>query len=397
MSRSSSNNNKNTTEAMVDDFDKRHLEEIDLQFKHIEAIKYYDAVKKERDEVKNERDGLEGKFAEASNTIRWYKDNTLRLEQQVQKLKEEVEKAARDNHQLRSRVEELERLKITVFGENRPSDMDAGSSSSGDREENVTTEEAPPQPRAVNLAKVQRLFLKAKEEEINRRAEEHFNSIKQKWQRNEKPKLVSDAAAQSLRTVVEHIVSQGMQATTGKPLLLPPSSSSPASSSPDQPPPSLPPVPEELYSKVRSILESGVKKKLDFEFERRVEAEAQNRAEEKLEYLSVVEWPNFYNQTILPLANELEQRIDNNVFNFLTGPWNIICKICGATHQSRMLSPEEVESLISNRTLELQCYRTYLRSQINWVDNIFGIAHSFKIALIELVQGKLSPREEEER
>jgi hypothetical protein len=83
------------------------------------------------------------------------------------------------------------------------------------------------------------------------------------------------------------------------------------------------------------------------------------------------------------------------VFNFLTGPWTITCKICGAAHRPRALSPEEVETLISTKTLEFQCYEAYLRSQINWLDNISGIAHTFRIGLLELIQDRLVPEQED--
>jgi hypothetical protein len=76
--------------------------------------------------------------------------------------------------------------------------------------------------------------------------------------------------------------------------------------------------------------------------------------------------------------------------------WTITCKICGAAHRPRALSPEEVETLISTKTLEFQCYGAYLRSQINWLDNISGIAHTFRIALVELIQGRLVPEQDDD-
>jgi hypothetical protein len=152
---------------------------------------------------------------------------------------------------------------------------------------------------------------------------------------------------------------------------------------------------QELYTKVRSILDNGVRQGLDYEFERRVEAESQNRAEEKFEQIANTEWRNYYNQNILPLANELERMISGNVFNFLAGPWTITCKICGAAHRSRALSPEEVEVLISKKALEFQCYGAYLRSQINWLDNISGIAHTLRIGLLELIEVRLVLEQED--
>jgi len=392
---------------MVDDFDKRLMERIDQQFKEIEAIKNYDPVKAERDELKKERDDLRGKLAEAHNTISRCKESIGRLDQQLREEKEKVDNLARHNKVLTARVEKLEGVEIAIF-----EDKGGPASGMGDAARSVTGRHVediagrgdegsgtelqpspPPQPQVINLAEAERRFLKAKEEDINRRAEEQLNSIKHEWERIEKPKLVTDAAAKALRDVVEHIFdsSPAAKAAGGNPSL-----PSPSISPEQRPPPSSPAIwDQELNTKVRSILDNGVRQGLDYEFERRVEAESQNRAEEKFEQIANTEWPNYYNQNILPLANELERMISGNVFNFLTGPWTITCKICGAAHRSRALSPEEVETLISTKTLEFQCYGAYFRSQINWLDNLSGIAHTFRIGLLELIQGRLVPEQED--
>jgi hypothetical protein len=398
------------TNKIIDEFDKKLLEKIDQQLMHIEAIKNYDPVKAERDELKRERDDFKGKLAEAFNTIGRYKESTDRLKQQLREEKEKVENLARHNKVLTTRVEKLEGVEIAIF-----EDKGGPASGMGDAARSVTgrhvediagrgdegsgTERqpslSPPQPRVINLAEAERRFLKAKEEDIKRRAEEQLNSIKQEWERVEKPKLVREAAAQALRDVVEYII-DGAQ-TVKKAVDGIPSLPSQSISSEQQPTPSSPAMwDQELYTKVRSILDSGVRQGLDYEFERRVEAESQNRAEEKLRQLANTEWPNYYNQNILPLANELKQMIVGNVFNFLAGPWTITCKICGAAHRSRALSPEEVETLISTKTLEFQCYGAYFRSQINLLDNLSGIAHTFRIGLLELIQDRLVPEQDGE-
>ena len=338
---------------MVDDFDKRLMERIDQQFKEIEAIKNYDPVKAERDELKKERDDLRGKLAEAHNTISRYKESTGRLDQLLREQKEKVDNLARHNKVLTARVEKLEGVEMAFFEEDKGGPASgmgdaarsvtgrhvediAGRSDEGSGTELQPSSSSPPQPRVINLAEAERRFLKAKEEDIKRRAEEQLNSIKHEWQRIEKPKLITDAAAKSLRDVVEHIFdsSPAAKAAGGSPSLPSPSIS------PEQRPPSSSPAmwDQELYTKVRSILDNGVRQGLDYEFERRVEAESQNRAEEKFEQIANTEWPNYYNQNTLPLANELERMISGNVFNFLAGPWTITCKICGAAHRSSTIA-----------------------------------------------------------
>jgi hypothetical protein len=400
------------TNKIIDEFDKKLLEKIDQQLMHIEAIKKYDTVKAERDELKKERDDFKGKLAEAHNTINGYKESTRRLEQQLWEEKEKVDNLARHNKVLTARVEKLEGVEMAIFEEDKggpASGMrgdDAARSVTGRHVEDIAgrgdegsgTERqpsSPPRPRVINLAEAERRFLKAKEEEIKRRAEEQLNSIKHEWERIEKPKLVTDAAAKGLRDVVEHVFdsSPAAKAAGGNPSLPTPS----ISSSEQQPttPSSQAMQDQELYTKVRSILDDRVRQGLDYEFERRVKAQSQNRAEEKFEQIANTEWPDYYNQTILPLANELEQMISGNVFNFLAGPWTITCKICSAVHRSRSLSPDEVESLISNKSLEFQCYGAYLRSRVNWLDNLLGTAHTSRISLLELIQVRLVPEQED--
>jgi hypothetical protein len=399
------------TNKIIDEFDKKLLEKIDQQFMHIEAIKNYDPVKAERDELKKEGDDLRGKLAEAYNTITRYKESTGRLDQQLREEKEKVDNLARHNKVLTARVEKLEGVEMAFFEEDKGGPASgirrddaarsvtgwhvediAGRGDEGSETERQPSSTSPPQLRVINLAEAETRFLKAKEEDIKRRAEEQLNSIKQEWERVEKPKLVTDAAAKGLRDVVEHIFdsSPAAKAAGG-------SSSLPSQSiSPEQrPPPSSPAMwDQELYTKVRSILDNGVRQGLGYEFERRVEAQSQNRAEEKFEQIANTEWPNYYSQNILPLANELERMISGNMFNFLAGPWTITCKNCGAAHRSRALSPEQVETLISTKALEFQCYRAYFRSQVNLLDNLLGIAHTFRISLLELIQDRLVPEQE---
>jgi hypothetical protein len=402
------------TNKIIDEFDKKLLEKIDQQLMHIEAIKNYDAVKAEQDVLKKERDNLRGKLAEAFNIISRYKESTRRLDQQVREEKDKVDNLARYNKVLTAKVEKLEGVEMAFFEEDKGGSASgtrgddaarsvtgrhagdiAGRGDEGSGTERQPSPPPPPQPPVIiNLAEAERRFLKAKEEDIKRRAEEQLNSIKHEWERIEKPKLVADAAAKGLRDVLEHIFdsSPAAKAAGGSPSLPSP----PISPEQRPPPPSSPAMwDQELYAKVRSILNNGVRQGLDYEFERRVEAESQNRAEEKFEQIANTEWPNYYNQNILPLANELQRMILGNVFNFLAGPWTITCKICGAAHRSRPLSPEEVESLISTKTLEFQCYGAYFRSQVNWLHKFSGITHTFRIGLLELIQDRLVPEQED--
>src|ERR671924_1064691 len=116
------------TNKIIDEFDKKLLEKIDQQFMHIEAIKNYDPVKAERDELKKEGDHLRDKLAEAHNTISRYKESTRRLDQQVREEKEKVDNLARHNKVLTARVEKLEGVEMAFFEEE-----DKGGPASGMR------------------------------------------------------------------------------------------------------------------------------------------------------------------------------------------------------------------------------------------------------------------------
>ncbi len=107
------------TNKIIDEFDKKLLEKIDQQLMHIEAIKNYDPVKAERDELKKERDNLRGKLAEAHNTISRYKESTGRLDQQLREEKEKVDNLARHNKVLTARVEKLEGVEMAFFEEDK--------------------------------------------------------------------------------------------------------------------------------------------------------------------------------------------------------------------------------------------------------------------------------------
>jgi predicted nuclease with TOPRIM domain len=102
------------TNKIIDEFDKKLLEKIDQQLMHIEAIKNYDPVKAERDELKKERDNLRGKLAEAFNIISRYKESTRRLDQQVREEKDRVDNLARYNKVLTAKVEKLEGVEMAL-------------------------------------------------------------------------------------------------------------------------------------------------------------------------------------------------------------------------------------------------------------------------------------------
>src|SRR5919108_2995416 len=107
------------TNKIIDKFDKKLLEKIDQQFMHVEAIKNYDPVKAERDELKKERDNLRGKLAEAFNIISRYKESTWRQDQQLREEKEKVDNLARHNKVLTTRVEKLEGVEMALFEEDK--------------------------------------------------------------------------------------------------------------------------------------------------------------------------------------------------------------------------------------------------------------------------------------
>jgi DNA repair exonuclease SbcCD ATPase subunit len=275
------------------------LEKIDQYIRELEAIKYYGKVKKERDEALSrikeleksleEKGELKKKLEEKEKEVRDLKGALEGMNKELQETKLEINK-------LKSKINELENLKVTVEGK--------------------------------TLIEAKNAFLVAMNDEIEKRAHARFNSMKSEWEKAEKQKEIFKTATELLKQVIE------------KPDLLPKELI-------------------ELSKKVKEIINSEVEKRLNSEFHRRVQEELDRKASSQLKQMMEIEWPKWYEINIEPKVIELERKINANVMSLLRGPWLITCDKCGMK-QAVELTPERMEILLRPERMEILLRNGYV-------------------------------------
>jgi len=312
-----------------------HIEKIDKYIRELKAIKYYDKIKEERDralqkveELKTEISNHTAKLKELSTEAKGLKEKLSGKEKEVEGLRgalkaneEEAQKVGLEVNALKNRVRELEELKATVEGK--------------------------------TLREAEEAVLRAKDEEIKKRAEELFNTMKTKWAKSEKPKEVLNESIKWLEHVIENLNKPGPRHFLKQ----------------------LADV--NLPDKIEKLICSEVNRRLDAEFLRRVEEKSEQEALEKLELLKSVEWPNWLRANVEPRVKELEGRINTNAVRLLKGPWNITCDKCG-TLRSVELTPKEIEDLLGRKYLWIECINP------NCMDFLRG-RHKIRVSLSQLV------------
>jgi len=291
------------------------LEKIDEYIRELEAIKNYDKVKAERDSLLAKVKELEASLSSEREKVEELHQIIKSLEEQVRMKSGEIESlkselAAKDEriksleedlNNLSSRLKELEEFRAIVEGK--------------------------------TLGEAREAFMKAMEDEIEKRARELFSKFKSEWEGRDKPREVSSEAIILLRRIIEQL---------GKPE-----------------PCSLPEGVKEsgLPEKIEEILSSEVKRRIDAEFLRRVEEESSRKAIEKLEKLKSVEWPNWYKVNIEPRILQLESQIRSNIMGLLKGEWIVKCDKCG-TQFRITLTAEGLETLLRRGSILVECPNT---------------------------------------
>lgn len=324
-----------------DDIDKRIIQEIDTQLKEIDAIKNYDNVKDERDLLKEKLNRALERHKEASDEIKKLTEGMKGYIETLDKLSRAEEEIAK----LCRRIGELEQLKFILpeEGSNKTNNITSGSAA-------ATTDD---KPGTKKLLEVEKVFLNSKEEEIKKRAAELFNSKIEEWERTEKPRLVSETAAQALKQMIDTLSSNDVKSSIRSP------ATSPSASSPII-------LPVELQERLNSIIQAEVQRRVDSGF-------------------------------IEPKAEQLRQMISTNVFAALQGPWDVPCRICRGMHTGMWLSYEEVASLIHDGDLVLECVENYniIRPVTDIHDKVIGLLSQrrFKLTLADLISFKLSSDE----
>jgi len=319
------------------------FEKIDQYIKELEAVKYYDKIKAENAallarvkelevELLSERRRLE----ELLKTIKELEEQVKVKDGEVESLRSELEVREVRIRELEervgslvSRVRELEELKVLVEGR--------------------------------TLKEAEEVFLRAKENEVRVLARNLFNQLKSEWEREGKPVEVMDEAIRWLKHTLEQLSKPGT-----------------------------PPLPKEIVEsglpeKVREILDSEVKRRVDAEFLRRVEERSEQKALEKLERLKSVEWLNWYKTVVEPRILQLEYELRSNAVKALKGPWLITCDRCGTTFQVE-LTADDVEDLLRKGSVAVECPNP------NCLDTFFFIVsrHRIEITLKKLITSLVS-------
>jgi hypothetical protein len=333
---------RSISDTFGDDINKRVIHEIDTQLKEIHAINNYGKVKDERDLLEKKLNHALILHKEASDEI---KKLTEGMKGYIETL-EQLSRAEEEIAKLRRRIGELEQLKFILpeeEGSNKTNNI-INSGGAAATDDKLGTKK---------LLEVEKMFLNSKEEEIKKRAAELFNSKKEEWERTEKPRLVSERAAQALKQMIDTLSSNDVKSSIRSP------STSPSASSPII-------LPVELQERLNSIIQAEVQRRVDSGF-------------------------------IEPKAEELRRMISANVFAALQGPWDVPCRICRGMHIGMWLSYEEVASLIHDGDLVLECVENYniIRPVTDIHDNVIGLLSQrrFKLRLADLISLKLSSDE----
>lgn len=332
---------RSISDTFGDDINRRVIHEIDTQLKEIHAINNYG-------KVKDERDLLEKKLNHALILHKETSDEIKKLTEGMKGYSETLEQLSRAEEEiakLRRRIGELEQLKFILpeeEGSNKTNNINSrGAATTDDK------------PGTKKLLEVEKMFLNSKEEEIKKRAAELFNSKKEEWERTEKPRLVSEAAAQALKQMIDTLSSNDVKSSIRSPATSPSASSSII-------------LPVELQERLNSIIQAEVQRRVDSGF-------------------------------IEPKAEELRRMITDNVFAFLQGPWEVPCRICRGTHFGMWLSLEEVSSILQSGELVLECAENhnFIRPVTDPLDkaNILNLQRRFSIRLADLIAGEFGYEE----
>ena len=198
-------------------------------------------------------------------------------------------------------------------------------------------------------------ILAEEEKEIDRRVKELVVSRLEEWRIREKPKEVSEKAVSKVRDIVRVIQKRPHSPTKYY-------SEDPQESA--------------LVREVERVLEQGVLERLNQEFQRRVDQRSTALADQKLDALIDVEWPNF----LRPRAEELAARIEDAVFAALQNEWSLPCNKCKQT-QSFSLTPEDISSLLRSGELKIECRNPGCRDFLG--------KHRFPVSLIGLIESYL--------
>lgn len=182
----------------------------------------------------------------------------------------------------------------------------------------------------LTVPKLEEKIAQVKHREIKAEADRRFDQYKADWQEKSKPTEVRDEALRALSTTISvlggpepHYLAKDM-------------------------------VDLGLPSSVLKIISTDVDRRMNQEFQRRVERESDRKASEKLATRTNVEWPKWYAANVAPRVEELRIAFNSNAINQISGPWIFTCDKCQTIFETH-LGKDQIESLLRQEYCEVPC------------------------------------------
>lgn len=271
------------------------LEEIGRHIKDIEAITQYKRVMKERDDAINREREVEEELSkskkESNQRIGALTSQNEGLNNTLRCTKEELQTS---NNLIKDKENELKAKNQTID--------QIHLESKNQLNKIKELEELNVLAQGMTLSEVEKAVLKATDEEIDRRAQQKSLIIAQNWRTNDKPKEVEAQALVQLEVILGLLAGQTRS--------IPPSLSG-----------------SNLPNMVLHALQREIDSRL---------------------------WPQWYRTTVEPRVKELEDKIQQNVFTVLKGPWPVKCSVCDTEADCELDDPD-VENLIKYGLTRVQC------------------------------------------
>ena len=159
----------------------------------------------------------------------------------------------------------------------------------------------------LTLPDLRKRVAEIKNEEIQAEALRLFNEYKTSWEKEEKNREVADEACKITQAIVTiHQRNPDQRFYSKQWLQL------------------------DLPKKIADIMDDGIKKGIDTEFTRRVNSDAEKKAQTRLKELQSGEWPRWLKTHVEPTAELLRSRIITNAIEALKGPWLSTCNKCNS-------------------------------------------------------------------
>lgn len=259
---------------------------IDELINQTEAVKKYPQTKKELEECMESNKNFLGLLETQKGTIRelerklghpseiqFLKMRVETLESQLKECEEKLGKSNTTNEMLRGRLDQLGKLKATVDGKTLP--------------------------------EVEAATIKAQEKEIETRATDRLKIFTAKWEKEEKPRQLREAAVQVLGEILGGLSKSGGEVF------------------------SLDVYQAGLPRSVVEILENQVKKRMSEDIKRMIDSEAHEISKAEVARLVTEEWPRFKRENIEPMVQSIILELKAGILRLLSEPREMECTGCG--------------------------------------------------------------------